>query len=62
MITHTTKTTPFMVFSVMYAICEGFELDAYMSQSVMPANCRYDFIRQHKVTSIKQKIIYIYDI
>ena len=53
MITHTTKTTPFMVFSVMYAICEGFELDAYMSRSVMPANCRYDFIRQHKVTSIK---------
>ena len=32
---------------------KGPELDVQRSQSVTPANCQYDFICQHKVTSIK---------
>ena len=40
----TTLTTLFMVFSVLYIICEGPKLDAYRSQSVMSANCQYDII------------------
>ena len=41
-------TTPFMVFNVMYTICEGPKLDAYRSQSVMRANCQHDSIHRHK--------------
>jgi hypothetical protein len=42
------RSTPFMVLSVMCTLCKGPKLDAYRSQSVMPANCQYDSIRQHK--------------
>ena len=31
-------------FNVTYTICKGLELDVWRSQSVMPANCQYDFI------------------
>ena len=41
-------STPFMVFSITYIIYEGPKLDAQRSQSVMPANCQYDSIHQHK--------------
>ena len=33
---------------LVYIICKGPKLDAYRFQSVMPANCRYDSIRQHE--------------
>ena len=42
------RTTLFMALSVMVTKCEGPKLDAYMSQSVMSANCQYDTTCQHK--------------
>ena len=36
------------LFSVTYTICEGPKLDHWVSESVTPANCQYDFIHQHK--------------
>jgi len=43
-------STPFMVSSVTYIICEGPELDTQRSQSVMYANRQYSTIHAHKVT------------
>ena len=40
--------TMYVVFSVTYNICEGPQLDARRSQSIMFANCWYDTILQHK--------------
>ena len=45
---HFQNTTPFMVFSLTYTICEGPRLDVCRSRSVTPINCQYDSIRQHK--------------
>ena len=45
---HTIKRVHHVVFSVMYTICEGPNLDAYTSQSVMSGNCQHDIIHEHK--------------
>ena len=42
------STTLSMVSNVTYTSYKGPNLDAYMSQNVTHANCRYDSIRQHK--------------
>ena len=34
-------TTPFMMFSAMYTICEGPTIDAFKSRSVTSIDCQH---------------------